>query len=459
VKDPAPILLVDDEPQMLLAVSMTLELAGFVNIETCATGEEALERLEATPFAALFLDMLMPGLSGHALLENVVRRFPGLPVIMLTAVNELEVAVSFMQQGAFDYLVKPVDATRLVTSAKRALERFRIQAENERLRTYLLSDHLEQPEVFASIVSRDPAIRALCQYIEAVSRSAMPVLITGETGVGKELFARAVHDSSGRSGEFVAVNVAGLDDSLFSDTLFGHERGSFTGAVGSRAGLIERAQGGTLFLDEIGNLAPQSQVKLLRLLQEGEYYAIGDDRPRQSDARVVAATLEDLEAGQRDGHFRKDLYYRLQTHHVKIPPLRERKGDLALLTASFLASAARRLDKPVPTVPAELQVLLENYPFPGNVRELEAMIYDALTVHKGGVLSTQSFRAKIGLSRSPTGETSSAPLSFPEPLPGLKELEDSLIAEALRRAQGNQRIAAEMLGLSRRALNNRLSRR
>jgi DNA-binding NtrC family response regulator len=260
----------------------------------------------------------------------------------------------------------------------------------------------------------------------------------------------------------VTVNVAGLDDNLFADTLFGHHKGAFTGADRPRKGLIERAHGGTLFLDEIGDLSQASQVKLLRLLQEGEYYPIGSDEPRHTDARVVVATLADLDADQREGRFRKDLYYRLATHHVHVPPLRDRKEDLPVLLDCFLGRAAESLGKAAPTPPAELFVLLRSYHFPGNVRELEAMVHDAVTVHRGGVLSTATFRQKMGhegAAPTPSApEEASEGLRFPEPLPTLKQAEGLLIDEALRRAEGNQRIAAELLGLSRRALNNRLKR-
>jgi DNA-binding NtrC family response regulator len=293
----------------------------------------------------------------------------------------------------------------------------------------------------------------------------MPVLITGETGVGKELIARAIHDLSNRKGGFVPVNVAGVDDTLFSDTLFGHERGSFTGADRDRRGLIEQASSGTLFLDEIGDLSRESQVKLLRLVQEGKYYPIGSDVPRLSDARIVVATNKDITSMQEKDEFRKDLYYRLRTHHIHIPPLRDRKEDVPLLIEHFLEKSAEELGRKKPTPPKELPTLLSTYHFPGNIRELEGMIFDAVSRHESGVLSMESFRTKLGYKQAAYTEGLDEPTSaddrkiqFTEQLPTLKETEQMLIDEALKRSHGNRTIAAQLLGLSRRALSNRLSR-
>jgi DNA-binding NtrC family response regulator len=292
------------------------------------------------------------------------------------------------------------------------------------------------------------------------------VLLTGETGTGKELMARAVHRLAAPRGDFVAVNVAGLDDQMFSDTLFGHTRGAFTGADRPRDGLITRAEEGTLFLDEIGDLAPTSQVKLLRLLQEGTYYPLGADRPRQSRARVVVATNRDVVQDVQAGTFRTDLYYRLRAHHIQIPPLRSRREDIPLLVTHSLAKAAAALHKPVPTPPLALYQLLNTYAFPGNVRELEAMVFDAVARHQGGSLALQAFKNAMEAGRSLlAGEQRSASsLSSRSPwdaelLPTLKEAEDALVAAALRHADGNQGVAAGLLGVSRQALNKRLRRR
>jgi two-component system, NtrC family, nitrogen regulation response regulator GlnG len=320
-------------------------------------------------------------------------------------------------------------------------------------------------EAFAEIITRDQAMLAMFRYAEAIARSTHPVLITGETGTGKELVARALHRLSGRWGEFVAVNVAGLDDAMFSDTLFGHTKGSYTGADRPRDGLIASAAEGTLFLDEIGDLTVASQVKLLRLLQDGSFYPLGADRPRQSRARVVVATNCEVVQAVRARTFRQDLYYRLRTHQLTLPPLRKRTEDLPLLLTHFLKKAARTFGKPAPIVPLALHQLLNSYDFPGNVRELEAMVVDAIARHRGATLSLQSFKDAISGNRPPeTGPRADGTLrslvdSFPKQLPNFREAEEALLSEALRRADGNQGVAAAILGISRQAINQRLMRR
>lgn len=463
-----PILLIDDEEQFLRIARVNLKSAGLNNVVTCADSTQVMRMLKSREYSVIVLDMMMPKVSGQELVPQIVKEYPDIPLIIITAMNEAEVAVACMKIGAFDYIVKPVDRSRLVGSVKRALEISEVRWQNTLLKQYLLSGELQHPEVFEEIVTRNPAMKAIFQYIEAIARTFFPVLITGETGVGKELIARVIHRLSGRKGEFVTVNVAGLDDTLFSDTLFGHKKGAFTGADEARKGLIEQAAEGTLFLDEIGDLSMESQVKLLRLLQEGKYYPLGSDVPKGTDARVVVATNQNLDEMQRTGAFRKDLYYRLKSHHVHIPPLRERREDIELLAEHFLEIGAEKLGKKKPTAPRELYTLLRTYHFPGNIRELEGMIYDALSLHQGGVLSMEPFKARIGMSGSPlrppipngaaaeTGENKG--VIFLDPLPSLKEVEEMLIEEALKRADGNQTIAAQLIGMSRKALNNRLIR-
>jgi len=465
-----PVLLVDDEEQFLASASFALRSEGISNLVLCQDSRKVLDLLSAEKYSLVVLDLVMPHVTGQELLAAMVEGWPQVPVVVTTALNEVETAVECMKAGAIDYLVKPVDATRLVTTVRRALEYGEVRKENDLLKHYLLSDKLEHPEAFREVITASGAMRSIFQYVEAIARTSLPVLITGETGVGKELIARALHRLSGRSGEFVAVNVAGVDDTLFSDTLFGHRRGAFTGADRDRKGLIEQAQNGTLFLDEIGDLRPESQVKLLRLLAEGKYYPLGADMPKLSDARIVVATHRDLRALQQTGSFRKDLFYRLQAHHVHIPPLRERPEDIPILAAHFLEAAARTLGKKPPTAPKKWFPRLQSYPVPGTVREREAMVFDAVSRHKGGTLSLETFKDRTGRkeksardegrcreSDSKIENGQHAP-TFPANLPTLKQAERALIREALRRAQGNQTLAASLLGISRRALNNRLSR-
>jgi len=462
-----PVLLVDDEEQFLQSMSFILSAEGINHIVECQDSRKVEALLSGQDFSVTLLDMSMPHLSGSELLPVIVRDHPDIPVIIVTALNEVETAVDCMKSGAFDYLVKPVDDVRLLACIRRAINLSEVRGENRVLKDYLLSDKLEHPEVFSEIVTCDKAMRSIFQYLEAVARTILPVLITGETGVGKELIARAVHSLSGRQGEFLPVNVAGVDDHFFSDTLFGHKKGAFTGADRDRRGLIEQAAGGTLFLDEIGDLHLDSQVKLLRLIEERKYYPVGSDIPKVAETRIVVATHRELESLQNQDIFRRDLFYRLRTHHVHLPPLRERKGDIPLLAEHFLEKAAKTLGKKKVTPPRELFTLLSAYHFPGNIRELEGMIFDAASRHKSGVLSLESFKEKIHFiqkdEQAPRGQgpecsSEMAEIIFQERLPTIKELEQSLITEALKRAGGNQTIAAQMLGLSRRALNNRLRR-
>jgi DNA-binding NtrC family response regulator len=463
-----PVLLVDDEPHLLNSASLVLRSAGVREVLTLDDSRRVAALLAQRPVGVLVVDLNMPHLNGQEVLEEVRAEHPDLPVIVMTATNDLDTAVQCMQAGAVDYLVKPVERSRLVSSVQRALEMRSLQAELLSLKDSLLSEAPPRdPEAFAGMVTQHAGMLAIFRYLEAIAPSPAPVLVSGESGTGKELIAAALHRLSARSGELVAVNVAGLDDQMFSDTLFGHVRGSFTGAERSREGLIASAADGTLFLDEIGDLTTASQVKLLRLLQDGSYYPLGADSPKRSRARVVVATNVDVLEGVAKGTFRKDLYYRLRTHHVQLPPLRARTGDLPLLVESFVKKAARTLKKPVPAVPPALMQLLDTYRFPGNVRELEAMVFDAVARHQqGNVLSLASFRELVlgpGDVPACAAEPEDAPCAAPgwlqtEALPTLQQAEEALIAEALRRASGNQGVAAGLLGISRQALNKRLMR-
>ncbi len=463
-----PILLVDDEEHFLLSAELTLSSNGIKNTQVCKDSSAVMDLLAKKNYSLVVLDINMPHLSGLDLLPAIVNRYPEIPVIMITAVNDVDSAVFCMREGAFDYLVKPVDDTRLISSIKRGLELTEIRNENEMLKQSLLRANIQNPEAFSEIITHCSTIQSIFKYIEAIAKTNLPVLVTGETGTGKELFAKAIHNASGRKGELVAVNVAGLEDNLLSDTLFGHKKGAFTGAEMERKGLIERAENGTLFLDEIGDLSPESQVKLLRLLQEGSYYPLGSDVAKLTNARIIVATHRDINSMQANDKFRKDLYYRLKSHHIEIPPLRERKIDLPYLIDHFISKASAKLNKKRPSVPKELYTLLSNYTFPGNVRELEGMIFDAISQHSSGILSLESIRGKISDFKNERNNKSSYNNSsseeqdeliyFPGRFPSLKEAEDYLIEEALKRSEGNQTIAAELLGMSRRALNNRLRR-
>ena len=461
-KECLPIVLVDDEPPVLLLYSGMLKAAGIESIVTLDDSRQVLPFLRANRVLAVLTDMNMPFIGGRELLAQVKQEFPEVPVLIVTGVDDLETAVECMRLGASDYLVKPVERSRLVSSLQRTLEIARLQDQVSSLTRHLLADGLSNPGAFAHIVTNSRKMLALFKYVEVVAASPFPALVIGETGVGKELIARAIHMAGDPSRPFVAVNVAGLDDNMFSDTLFGHKKGAFTGAESSRDGLISQGQDGTLFLDEIGDLSATSQVKLLRLIQEKEYYPLGSDQARKTNARVICSTNYDLKRRVELGSFRNDLYFRLNTHVILVPPLRERKEDIPMLLGHFLQESARALRKRTPTPPPELLALLAAYDFPGNIRELQTLVVDAVSRHHAGVLSMESFRKVIGAGGlKEGGETAAAALSpeeFLANMPTLKQAEQFLVRRALDQAKGNQGIAASLLGVTRQALNKRLVR-
>ncbi|NTV13723.1 MAG: sigma-54-dependent Fis family transcriptional regulator [Desulfobulbaceae bacterium] len=456
-----PILLVDDEETWLNSFSLLLRTHGINNLRTCSDSHRVLASLAAAPCSLLLLDLTMPHLSGEELLTRVVQEHPEVPVIILTGLDLVETAVNCMRLGAYDFFTKVSEEERLISGVRRALELAQLRQEHATLKKHLLADSLDHPEAFVPLVTHNKAMRTVFQYVEAIATTGEPVLITGETGTGKELIARALHEVSGRQGAFVPVNIAGLDETMLADTLFGHRKGAFTGAERHRPGLVEQANGGTLFLDEIGDLAPNAQLKLLRLIQEREYLPLGSDLPRRADCRMVFATHRPLEAMHREAGFRRDLLFRLQTHQVRLPALRERLDDLPLLLDHFLSEAAGLLQRKKPSYPQELLLLLSTYDYPGNLRELRNMVLEAVSLHQGGMLGQESFKKYLRAQRGeePTTATAAAPTPFSSlrTLPTLKEAGRLLVEEALQRVNGNQRLAAEMLGVTRQALNWRLN--
>ena len=455
------ILLVDDEPGFIRSLSIALERRNGIN-HTYQTSDSrtVMEMIDKEPIELVLLDLNMPHISGDTLLRQIVEKHPQIGVIIISGMNQIEVAVDCIRLGAYDYFVKTTEENRLLEGIGRAIDRQEMRRENEAMRKRFLTDTLENPEIFASIITRNKKMRSIFQYLESISSSRQPVIITGESGVGKEQIAHAVHELSKRTGDLVSVNVAGIDDNAFADTLFGHSRGAFTGADKKRIGMTEAAADGTLFLDEIGDLSPTSQIKLLRLLQEGEYYPLGSDRPKRSRARIIAATHQDLYKKVEEGSFRKDLYYRLYIHHIEIPALRERKDDIQLLFEHFLSKASIELEKTKPTYPKQLPVLLANYHFPGNIRELQALVYDAVSQHKSRILSMDVFR-RIITTPNLLAESSELEIDIfdpNKPLPTLQEINELLITSAMKRSQGNQSLASRMLGISQPALSKRLKK-
>ncbi len=427
------VVLVDDEQDILFSYEVMLQGAAIDNVLTCSDSRNLLRLLAEKEAGVVVLDLQMPHFSGTELLEEITANYPQVPVIIVTAANQLETAVACMKAGAFDYQVKPVEINRLVAGVRKALEMNALRREISSLRESLLTGRVRNLDAFAAILTRNPKMLSLFGYLEAIAVTDQPVLIIGETGVGKELIARAIH--------------------------------MFTGAGEGREGMVARAAGGTLFLDEIGDMSPASQIKLLRLLQEREYHPLGSDRPVASRARIVVATNQNLEYLINAGAFRKDLYYRICAHQVEIPPLRDRREDIPLLLEAFLEEAAQTLKKEKPSYRPELLSHLSVYHFPGNVRELRAMVFDAVTRHSGGNLTPAAFQKAFG-AKLTTPSSDPAPPGVPVRdfavtgrFPTLKEMDQYLIDEALNLSGGNQGAAAALLGLTRQALNKRLCRK
>ena len=467
-----PILLVDDDVDLQRSYALTLRNNGISNLVQCSDSRAVEQRLSEREYEVVLLDLNMPNVTGLDLLPIITGKYPDTLVVVITGLDEVNTAVDCMRAGAFDYLVKPVGEDGLIAVVRRAIDVRQMRRENVLLREHLLSAELSHPEAFAEIVTGNATMHTLFKYIEAVAGTPQPILVNGETGVGKELIARAIHTASDLEGAFVPVNIAGVDDNVFSDTLFGHVRGAFTGAVDARKGLIEQAANGTLFLDEIGDLNAMSQVKLLRLIQEREYFPLGSDNPRRTNARIIVATNRDLSSMQKTGAFRDDLYFRLRSHHIRVPPLRERKDDLPLLVDHFLSTSARAMKKKKPTPPTELYTLLTNYHFPGNIREMEAMFFNAVSTHSSGILDLSTFKDVISeggasvdvapaRNLGTTCAASSGSMLFDplHPLPSVRQAGELLIAEALRRTDDNQTMAAELLGITRQTLNRHLKKR
>lgn len=462
-----PILMVDDEPAWLHSMALSLKVsAGITNIIRCSDSRKAIGLVQQQSCCLALIDLNMPHINGEKLLARLKENFPDIPVIIISGMNQIETAIRCVKAGAEDFYIKTDERERVISGIMRTLKQSELQRQNRELAEHLLrQEEIEHP-AFAPFNTCSGNMRGIFSYLRAIAGGYEPVLITGESGTGKELIARALHQLRCPDKPWIAVNVAGLDDMVFSDTLFGHAKGAFTGADQPRKGMVEEATDGILFLDEIGDLAPASQVKLLRLLQEGEYYPLGSDRPQRVRARILFATNHNLKDKVAQGTFRKDLYYRLCAHLISIPPLRERKQDLPLLINAQLAEAAASFGCKKPLAPPELIDLLSSYNFPGNIRELRAMIYDAVSLNKGSVLSLTRFRKTIAVApdeqqrlQKTNNSLLQAPntsIAFGNQLPTIKQATQALITEALHRAHGNQSSAARMLGISPQALHKRL---
>jgi DNA-binding NtrC family response regulator len=459
------ILLVDDEQSELDAYSMLLKSMGIQSVFTLNDSSKVLETLDASGAAIVFLDLNMPKVSGMDVLKELRSQRPHIPVIIITANSEIETAVGCLKLGAHDYLVKPIDLKTFSSALRNALEIGMLRNEVLSLKGINFEQSHQINRAFSSIVTCSPSMFSIFKYIEATATSGLPTLILGETGSGKELLANAIHEISNLPGEFVAVDASGLDDTLFSDTLFGHRKGAYTGADQHRPGMIEKARNGTLFLDEVGDLSEASQVKLLRLLQENIYYPLGEDKPQQCHARIITAANKDLsKLAGKQGEFRMDLYYRLSTHLIKVPPLRERKEDIPLLVNHLLQQAAQTMNKKVPSISEHLADSLCRHPFLGNIRELKAYIFDAValsefdTIDDAIILERLKNAAPARISGlASTGESNPFESIFGH-FPTLSELTEYAVKLAMTISSDNQSQASKLLGISRQAINKRLKK-
>lgn len=453
------VLLVDDEEPWLRSLTLSLlSAASISNVLTCQDGREVMGVLKNHDVGLVLLDLTMPHVQGEDLLMQIRRHYPETMVVVITGRNDVDTAVRCMRNGAFDYYIKIWGEDRLITGIQHAVRIAELERLSNRSSNRLLSKELEHPEAFSDLITASDSLRDIFRYIEAIAPSPEPVLITGESGVGKELIARAIHKVCGR-GEIVSVNMAGLGDTMLEDTLFGHKKGAFTGAQGERGGLAVRARGGTLFLDEIGEMGNAAQAKLLRFIQEGEYYPIGSDVPCKLSCRVVVATNRDMEEGLKDGSFRADLFYRF-AHRIHIPPLRERREDIPLLVALFLEHSGVIYNRQRQTVSSEAMLMLSGYGWPGNVREVQKMMLHAASLGKNR-LDVEDFASLLDVnaacgSSPPHAKSLLDMLVKVDAMPTFAEMKQLMTSAAMIRSNGKQILAARMLGISQPALSKRL---
>jgi two-component system NtrC family response regulator len=443
------ILLIDDEPNQITSIQSFLKRRNF-NVYSANSGEEGLKILSEHGIDLIFTDFRMPDMSGLDVVKSVKQFKPELPVVIVTAFSDTKDAVQVMKEGAFDYLSKPVDLDELEILVQKAKDHNYLISENKSLR-----DQLFEKYKFDSIISQSSEMEQVLNTAGRVAKSKATVLIRGESGTGKELIAKAIHFSSDRKDKpLIAVNCAALSEHLLESELFGHEKGSFTGAISQRIGRFEQANGGTLFIDEVGDMAPQTQVKLLRALQFGEFERVGGSQTIKTDVRVITATNRDLDKMIESGQFREDLYYRINVVTISLPPLRKRKTDISVLINHFINKYAKENDKSIKGISKEAQDYLMRYHFPGNIRELENIIERAVVLARDDVLTTNDLPS---IMASSTENAKLDPYNFTDSFPEkVAMFEQVMIEKALEIKNGNQSQAAKHLGITERHLRSRM---
>ncbi len=441
------ILIIDDDATFRLTLRATLEQAGY-EIHEAEDGRIGLQRLHEMVFDLILLDLRMKDMQGDEALRRIKEMSPAVPVVIITAYATVQTAVETLKQGAFDYLIKPVDMDALLAIVSKALRYYELESENQ-----VLKERIGEQFDFSRILGRSKKMRDVLEVLILAAPSDATILILGESGTGKELIANAIHENSPRKDRaFVKVNCAALAENLLESELFGHERGAFTGAVQQRKGRFELAAGGTIFLDEIGDMALSTQAKILRVLQEGEFERLGSSKTLKVDVRVVAATHRDLPRAIEEGTFREDLYFRLSVVTIELPALRERKEDIPTLAEHFLKKYAEKNQRLIKGFAPKTMDLLVRYDWPGNIRELENMVERAVILCRDeyiqpGCLPGQ-FQELAGNEEA--GETGVRPGH------SIREVEKELILKTLEQTGGNRTRAAEILGITRRALQYKL---
>jgi two-component system response regulator AtoC len=438
------VLVVDDEENLRLVLRTLLRRHGY-EVETAPTGEEALSLVDSFGPDVVLTDVRMPKMGGLDLLATLKAKRNEATVIVMSAYGNMDLALEAMKAGAYDYVQKPFKPDEIVLALKKAEEREALRRENRALRDEIRKEHR-----FEDILAKSGKMQDIFRTIAKISEYKTTVLITGESGAGKELVARAIHRRSKRSGPFVAVNCGAIPENLLESELFGHKKGAFTDAIQDRRGLFEEATGGTLFLDEIGELPLALQVKLLRVLEDEKIRRLGETRDLQVDVRIVTATHRDLPAETKAGRFREDLFYRLNVLPIHCPPLRDRREDIPLLIDHFLARNNARLGTSIRGLDTEARRLLYEYAWPGNVRELENTIERAMVLTEGDTITAQDLPERVREARDPVQmQLASGELSVKKTM---RIIEEILIRRALQKTKGNRTRAAEILEISHRAL-------